>query len=179
MNIYHPYPDDLKKAITRAQQYVSENPLFLDTETTGFGEGSEICEIAVVDLAGQSLINTLVKTNRPIPEEATAIHGITNEMITNAPTFSELFPRLDDILKSRCVLVYNALFDEGIIASTARLSGFALHGEGVFPNWWFNYEIGPAQCKSNWHCAMKLYATYFGEWNNYRGRSIVRMPMLS
>jgi len=163
--IYHPYPDDLKKAITQAQQYVSKNPLFLDTETTGLGEGSEICEIAIVDLAGQPLINTLVKTSRPIPEEATAIHGITNQMISNAPTFGELFPRLDDLLKGRCVLVYNASFDEEMIANTARHSGFALD----VPNWWFRHEIGPGQYKSNWHCAMKLYATYYGEWNNYRG----------
>lgn len=169
MNIYHPYPEDLKKVVARAKQYVSENPLFLDTETTGLGEGSEICEIAILDLAGNALINTLVKTNQPIPEEATAIHGITNEMISNAPTFSELFPKLDDILKGRCVLVYNASFDEEMIASTARRNGFALHGEGVFPNWWHSYEIGPGQYKSNWHCAMKLYATYFGEWNNRRG----------
>lgn len=169
MNIYHPYPDDLSKAVARAQQYVSENPLFLDTETTGSGKGSEICEIAIVDLAGQPLINTLVKTNRPIPEEATAIHGITNEMISDAPTFGELFPRLDDILKGRCVLVYNALFDEEMIASTARLSGFDMHGGGVFPDWWFRYEIEPQKYRSNWHCAMKLYAIYYGEWNNYRG----------
>ena len=167
--VYHPYPDDLKNAITRAGQYVSENPLFLDTETTGLGEGSEICEIAILNLAGQRLINTLIKTCRPIPEEATEIHGITNEMISNAPTFSELFPRLDDILKGRCVLVYNLLFDEEMIANTARQSGFALDGVGAFPNWWFRYEVDPGRYRSNWHCAMKLYATYYGEWNNYRG----------
>jgi len=167
--VYHPYPDDLKNGITRAGQYVSENPLFLDTETTGLGDGSEICEIAILDLAGQPLINTLIKTNRPIPEEVTAIHGITNAMISNAPTFSDLFPRLDDILKGRCVLVYNARFDEELIASTARLSGFALHGNGDFPDWWFAHEIGPGQYRSNWHCAMKLYATYFGDWNIRRG----------
>lgn len=177
MNIYHPYPDDLKKAVARAQQYIGENPLFLDTETTGLGEGSEICEIAILDLAGQPLINTLVKTNQPIPQEATAIHGITNEMIKNAPTFSELFPRLDDILKGRCVLVYNVLFDEAQIASTARLSGFSLHGEGVFPNWWFVYQTELGKYKRNWHCAMKLYANYFGEWNTRRG--IYRWQKLS
>lgn len=174
MNIYHPYPDDLKNAVTRVQQYVSENPLFLDTETTGLGEGSEICEIAILDLAGQPLINTLVKTNRPIPEEATAIHGITNEMISNAPTFGELYPRLDEILKGRCVLVYNARFDEEMLESTARLSASLgiLHERAVYPTWWHSYEYDqtkPGEYKSNWHCAMKLYAAYFGEWNSRRG----------
>jgi len=169
MNLYHPYPDDLKKTISRVQKYVADSPLFLDTETTGLGAGSEICEIAILDLTGQPLINTLVKTNRPIPEDVTAIHGITNEMISEAPTFSELLPRLDDILKGRCVLVYNAQFDEEIIASSAALSGFALHGEDAFPGWWYSYEVEPGKYHSNWHCAMKLYAAYYGEWNSYRG----------
>lgn len=169
MNIYHPYPDDLQKAITRVRQHIADDPLFLDTETTGLGEGSEICEIAILDLAGHPLINTLIKTNRPIPEEVTAIHGITNAMVSDAPIFSELFPKLDEILKGRCVLVYNARFDEELIASTATLSGFPLMGEGNFPNWWFAREIAPGQYRSNWHCAMKLYAAYFGDWNIRRG----------
>ena len=171
MNIYHPYPEDLIKAVTRAKTYISETPLFLDTETTGLGEGSEICEIAILDLAGQPLINTLVKTNRPIPEEATAIHGITNEMIRNAPTFSQIFPKLDEILQGRCVLVYNARFDEEMLANTATLSNTlgVLHEQAVFPSWWHSREIEPGQYKSNWHCAMRLYAAYFGEWGVRRG----------
>lgn len=169
MNAYHPHPNDLKKAILRAQKYIGENPLFLDTETTGLGDQDEICEIAIVDLAGQVLLNSLVKTINPIPLSATAIHGITNEMISETPTFSELLPRLDDLLKDQRVLVYNAQFDEQMIANTARLGGFAVNGEDAFKGWWWAYEIEPGKYKSNWACAMKLYARFYGEWNDYHG----------
>ena len=122
-----------------------------------------------MDLAGEVLINSLIKTINPIPLSATEIHGITNEMIADAPTFSELLPKLDELLNERRVLVYNAQFDEQMIANTARLSGFNLNGDDGFKGWWWAREIEPGRYKSNWACAMKLYATFYGDWNNYHG----------
>lgn len=47
----------------------------------------KIVEIAVIDLDGNVLINTLVDPNKAIPKEATEIHGIANKMVENAPLF--------------------------------------------------------------------------------------------
>jgi DNA polymerase-3 subunit epsilon len=148
---------------------MSESPLFLDTETTGLDDQAEICEIAVIDIHGQVLINTLVKTILPIPDHLTEFHGISNAMVAGSPTFAQLLPRLNEILAERTVLVYNAQFDEQMIANSARLSGFPISGDDAVCRWWWNYEVAPGKYKSNWHCAMKLYATYYGDFNHYHG----------
>lgn len=61
--------------------------MILDTETTGLDYDDKIVEIAVIDLDGNVLINTLVDPNKAIPKEATEIHGIANKMVENAPLF--------------------------------------------------------------------------------------------
>lgn len=68
--------------------------VFLDTETTGTDiERDRVVEIAAIkiNLDGtkeekQFYINPM----RPIPPEATAIHGITDDMVAAAPTFSQI-----------------------------------------------------------------------------------------
>ena len=64
-----------------AQSIIKQSPVYLDTETTGLDKTAEIVEIAVVDDAGQILINQLVRPSKPIPAEVTLLHGITNEMV--------------------------------------------------------------------------------------------------
>jgi len=88
----------------------SKNVVILDTETTGLYE-AEIVEIAVIDTSGNVLLNTLVKPKNGIPEEVTAIHGITNEMVAGAPTWPEVWEQLYSILNGKKVLIYNSDFD--------------------------------------------------------------------
>ena len=42
-----------------ARRWLDENPLFLDTETTGLGTNDEIAQNAIVDRYGTPAINTL------------------------------------------------------------------------------------------------------------------------
>lgn len=167
---FHPYPKDLAAAITKAKRYADLNPLFLDTETTGIKDVHEICEIAIVDIAGEVLINSLVKTISPIPDEATEIHGITNAMVAEAPTFRDLLPQLQELLEGRTVLVYNVEFDEHMIERSLKANGFEVgDGEDVFEPWWNHYEVEPGKVATHWHCVMELYAAFYGEFNSYRG----------
>ncbi|HEX6914450.1 MAG TPA: 3'-5' exonuclease [Chitinophagaceae bacterium] len=67
---------------------------FIDLETTGINLGTDrIVEIAIVrintdgsKLNKRKLLNPLM----PIPAEATAIHGISNEMVKDAPSFKQV-----------------------------------------------------------------------------------------
>jgi len=161
--MYHPYPDDRSNAINRAQIYVSLNPVFVDTETTGLSGDDEICEIAVVDLAGNVLINSLVKPTKPIPQAASEVHGITNEMVAGAPTFRDVLPKLNEVLHGRTVLVYNLEFDEGKIVRSAVANGCK------FDFGFWAHEVDPGVYDDNWHCAMELYSAFYGEWNDYHG----------
>ena len=56
----------------------------LDVETTGIDENSEIIEIGLVKVQKGEIVDTyqsLIKPERPIPEEITLLTGITNEMV--------------------------------------------------------------------------------------------------
>lgn len=67
-----------------------KRPIYYDTETTGVRpEKDRIVEIAAFDPVRNKTFTTLVNPGIPIPEEATAIHGITNEMVMDAPSFAE------------------------------------------------------------------------------------------
>lgn len=167
--MYHPYPDDRILAIERAKKCMSRDPLFLDTETTGLTDRDEIVEIAVLDQAGTVLINSLVKPARKADWFAAAeIHGITREMVSCSPTFRDLLPELEKILRDRTVLVYNVEFDEGKLFGSADANGL---DETTFTPWWFPLkellEADPPVYKSRWHCAMELYAQFYGDWNEY------------
>jgi len=165
--LFHPFPHDRNKAIEHAREYTHPNTLFLDTETTGLSPMDEICEIAIVDVTGQVLINTLVKPIRSIPFGATEIHGISDATVQGAPTFRNLLPELDGALKGRTVFIYNKEFDIGKIARSAQANGFDLNGRDGFELWWKAFDVGPGVVASHWHDAMELYATYYGDWNDY------------
>lgn len=125
--------------------------LVLDTETTGLERG-EVCQIAVIDATGATLLDTLVKPTRPIPSDASRIHGITDEMVKDAPSWFTISKQLDDLLKNRTVMVYNAAYDYGIMTYS-------------------DSRVGRKDCtwkQSKWDCVMLAYAEFYGDWNDYR-----------
>ena len=141
-----------RKAIEAAKKIVGMDPVFLDTETTGLDQNAEIVEVAIVAADGQALVNTLVKPERPIPREATQIHGITNKDVADAPTFARVWQeRLQPILARGPVVIFNAPFDLRMIKQSLRRYGLAPEG------------IKAATC------LMKLYAEFREEWNAARG----------
>lgn len=96
--------------------------LVLDTETTGL-YGSEIVEIGILDRQGEVVFESLVKPTCPIPEDVTAIHGITNEMVADAPTWADIWPIVREILNNRLVLIYKAEFDQAMINCSCSAYG--------------------------------------------------------
>lgn len=125
--------------------------LLLDTETTGLGADAEICQIAIIDSSGKVLLDTLVKPVRPIPAEATVIHGITNEMVEGAT----LFPADDihTIITGQNVIIYNSDYDTRMLYQSETALGM-----GGFD--WLD--------EAQFHCAMQAFAQIYGDWNDYR-----------
>jgi DNA polymerase III subunit epsilon len=107
-------------------------PIYYDTETTGTRpEKDRIVEIAAYDPLNNKSFTQLVHPGLPIPEEVTAIHGITNEMVANAPNFEKVGRAFIDFCSEEALLIAhnNESFDKL----------FLLH-EGSrhklqFPNW--------------------------------------------
>ena len=80
--------------------------LFFDLEMTGVYERDEILSVSVVDGNGTPLIDTLVRPTRCKRWKKTEkIHGITPEMVANAPTIEEIAPALKKILSAADRLV--------------------------------------------------------------------------
>ena len=97
-----------------AQHMVAQNAVVLDTETTGLTPG-RILEIAIVDMAGAVLMHTLINPQQPIPADATAVHGITDEMVADAPSFDAVRKQVCDLLSHRPAVMYNAEFDTAFL----------------------------------------------------------------
>ena len=150
----------VRESISRqARAWLAANALILDTETTGLGDDAEVVELAVIDCAGAVLLDTLVRPSGPVPAEAAAIHGITDAMLAEAPTWSELHARFCDLVEGRQVVIYNHEFDVRVINQTARRYG--LQAPQGFDQ---VLDRGPI------HCAMQAYAEFRGEWSAEKGR---------
>lgn len=103
----------------------------LDTETTGLSPlaGGKICEIAVsLSQNGQKLeeFTTLLNPGIPMHPDVIAIHGITNEMVRNAPTYAEVLPRLLALLDGCVLVAHNAEFDLGFLRAETENCGLRL-----------------------------------------------------
>lgn len=98
----------------------------IDTETTGLplfdvdpGTGvcellTEICEIAAVRFEGGRPVaefGTLVRPDRPIPDDATKIHGITNAVVAGAPCIEEAAAGIWKVARDALPVAFNAPFD--------------------------------------------------------------------
>ena len=102
------------------------NAVILDTETTGLDDTAEICEISVIDsVTGDAILNTLIKPKSSIPDEVIAIHGITNEMVVNAPSYVDIYNLLMNIFNEKRVIIYNASYDLRIIQQSAAQYDFS------------------------------------------------------
>jgi len=87
--------------------------IFLDLETTGTDTANDrIVEISLVKLYPDKReeINTFrINPGIPIPAEASAIHGITDEDVKDKPTFTELAEILLGILSNSDLCGYNLI----------------------------------------------------------------------
>lgn len=99
-------------------------PVFLDTETTGLSpaRGAAIVELAIVDAAGNVLIDSLVDPGKSIPADASRIHGITDDMVRGKPKLADLMPQVVEIISTDLVVIYNASFDSPFFPGRLRQS---------------------------------------------------------
>lgn len=86
--------------------------VFLDLETTGLNLATDrIVEIALlkVDQDGKKTIKRkLINPEKPIPAEVSAIHGITDDMVKDAPTFRQAANEVKQFLEGSDLGGYNS-----------------------------------------------------------------------
>jgi DNA polymerase-3 subunit epsilon len=85
---------------------------FIDLETTGVNLATDrIVEIAIVKIlpdGKKSVKRKLINPQMPIPKASSDIHGITDEMVKDAPTFKHSAHELNQILDGCDIAGYNS-----------------------------------------------------------------------
>lgn len=80
--------------------------IYYDTETTGIQAGTDrIVEIAAFDATLNKEFCSLVNPGIAIPEEAKAVHGISDEMVKDAPSWKEVGARFSAFCGDDCILI--------------------------------------------------------------------------
>lgn len=89
--------------------------IVLDTETTGLDYTKErIVEFAAVRLENGKIkdeFQTLINPQQHIRKSSIAIHGITPEMVVDAPTEAEIMPKILEFIGDYPIVAHNAIFD--------------------------------------------------------------------
>ena len=150
---------DRRLAVATARRATKMDAIVFDTETTGIGQDAEIVDISCVDLDGTVLLNTLVCPTRPIPPEATQVHGICNADVEGSPTFDGLIGYVDELFRERLVVAYNLDFDLRMINQSLRHRGVSTRPYQPMGNIAYATHWGPGLC------AMLTFAQWHGEWN--------------
>lgn len=148
----HPSARDQNEVIVWARELLARgNWCVLDTETTGLYEHDEIVQIAVIAPDSTVLLDTLLRPTKAISPGATEVHGLTNELLADAPAFPEIAEQLKAILTGRLIVSFNAEFDRRMLIQTRE-----------------RYQVPELGVPADrWECAMLRYSAYCGEWHDY------------
>lgn len=110
--------------------------IVLDTETTGLDYTKEkMVEFAAVRLENGKIkdqFQTLINPQQHIRKSSIAIHGITQEMVEDAPTEEEAMPKILEFMGDYPMVAHNAIFDYSFINEAAkRVTGQSISNERI------------------------------------------------
>lgn len=129
----------------------TNNVVVWDTETTGLGKEDEIVSIAVVNLAGDALVDLKLK---PVYIErvsrVTAVNGFTPEALQDCPGLRESWPHIYKWLSSSTWAIFNAGFDSEMLEFDCRRAGL----QPIFPA--ASVDV------------MEMFARFYGDYDQQR-----------
>lgn len=139
-----------------AEQMLAEVPLVvLDTETTGLRPelGHRVVEVAAVRLENWQKvaeINQLIQPGRPVDADASAVHGIYDKDLQDAPPFTQVWPQLLALCEGALLAAHNAAFDAGFLGMELYIAG--IHTPSCET---------PATLDNPWLCTLQLARRHF------------------
>lgn len=103
----------------------------IDVETTGLDYRRE----KIIEFAGVKLVNnqiteefeTLINPQQEIRHSSIEIHGITPEMVADAPTIADVMPKILDFIGDYPIVAHNAIFDYSFVNQACK----ELYGHGI------------------------------------------------
>ena len=109
-----------------------------DTETTGLSSAMDsVVEIGAVkfDTHGNTLgeFQSLINPGRMIPPSVTAVHGITDEDVRDAPSADSVLPGFFEFIGPRdnILIAHNASFDAGFVGAEMERAGLGSDGHMI------------------------------------------------
>ncbi|MCB0390214.1 MAG: 3'-5' exonuclease [Bdellovibrionales bacterium] len=100
------------------------NFIAFDLETTGILPGVDrIVEIGAVRYFNgqvEAVYSTLVDPQIPIPEGASRVNGISDDMVQGKPTIDRLLESFADFCKDHLVVAHNAAFDAQFLTADIK-----------------------------------------------------------
>ena len=108
---------------------IGKSFVVFDLETTGLSfDTDEIIEIGAVKVVDGIIKETFwsfVKPSKPIPQEASAVNNITDEMVANAPKINQVLPDFYKFTRGAALVGHNAIeFDCKFIDANAKKLGY-------------------------------------------------------
>ena len=95
-----------------------------DLETTGTVAGvdqiAEIGAVRFVDGVPESIFATLINPGIPMPEGASRVNGITNDMLVGQPKITDVLDPFAEFCGDDVIVAHNAPFDFAFLASDIR-----------------------------------------------------------
>lgn len=120
---------DKKPSVTNPRgQSIDTTYCVLDLETTGFSPVTEkITEIGIMKYKEGKVIDKFscfVNPEKPIPLKVIEITNITNDMVKDAETIEQVFPKILEFIKGSVLVAHNAAFDIGFLKHNAKVLGY-------------------------------------------------------
>ena len=166
--------------------------IFLDLETTGLNLAIDrVVEIALLKVGtdGQKTIKRkLINPERPIPIEASSIHGITDEMVKDAPVFRQIANEVKQFLEGADLGGYNSnKFDWPLLVEEFLRAGldFSIEGRKMLDVQRIYHQMEPRNLGAayKFYCSKELENAHSAEtdvnatWEVFESQ-LVRYPQL-
>jgi DNA polymerase III epsilon subunit-like protein len=116
---------------------LNERTLIIDTETVGAGPTVEIIEVALGDISGQIVYETLVQPVFNALPPPSKHHRFVKAELLGAPVWTDIWPALSALIEGQLLVAYNAAFDRRALAATCSR---------------YHQNTG----ERGWRCAMQL-----------------------
>ena len=111
--------------ITSMRQF--KECILLDTETTGLSRNTDrVIEVGIAKMNGSDIaevFNSLINPERQISQSASAVNGIFNSDVEDAPVFGDIAQEICEAVDGQVIAGYNVKFDIDFLGSELSRAG--------------------------------------------------------
>ncbi len=147
-------PDKNAIVTNSKAQEIDTTYCVLDLETTGFSAVTEkITEVGIMKIKQGEVIDKFscfVNPQKHIPQRVTEVTNITDDMVKDAETIEQVFPKILEFIEGSVLVAHNAPFDMGFLKQNAKRLGYEFDytyldtlslAKDLFPNY-KKYQLG-------------------------------------